>query len=98
MMIAMPKFYVFNPDMCDPSEWEHEKQEHEASSAKQAASDMASVWDEDGDDGRMGNVVVAEEADGSDAVLYSVRCCITVEYKVQTRTPFKVEPPAEVEE
>ncbi len=86
----MPTFYVFNPGMCDPSEWEHEKQECEARSAKAAASQMAAVWDEDGDDGRRFDVVVATKADGSDAVMFSGRCSITVEYVVDKERPYKV--------
>lgn len=87
----MPTFYVFNPGMCDASEWEHEKQECEARSAKAAASQMAAVWDEDSDDGRRFDVVVATKADGSDAVVFSGRCSITVEYVVDKERPYKVD-------
>ena len=87
----MPTFYVFNPGTCDPCEWEHEKQECEARSAKAAASQMAAVWDEDGDDGRRFDVVVATKADGSDAVMFSGRCSITVEYVVDKERHYKVD-------
>ncbi len=39
----MPTFYVFNPGMCDPSEWEYEKQECEARSVSDAASSHCSI-------------------------------------------------------
>lgn len=87
----MPTFYVFNPGMCDPSEWEYEKQECEARNAAAAASVMAAVWDEDGDDGREFDVVVATKADGSDAIVFSGRCRVTVEYVVNKEKPYKVE-------
>ena len=87
----MPTFYVFNPGMCDPFEWEHEKKECEAASAVAAARQMAAVWDEDGDDGRQFDVVVATKADGSDAVMFSGRCSITVEYVVDKERHYKVD-------
>lgn len=94
----MPTFYVFNPEMCAPSEWEHEKQECWASSASDAALQMAAVWDEDGEDGRRFDVVVATEADGSDAVLFSGLCRVTVKYVVDKEKPYKVEALPEGEE
>ena len=94
----MPMFYVFNPGMYDPSEWEHEKKECEARSEKAAASQLAAVWDEDGDDGRQFDVVVATKADGSDAVVFSGRCRITLEYVVDKERPYKVEALPEGEE
>jgi hypothetical protein len=94
----MPTFYVFNPGTCDPYEWEREKKECEARSAKDAASQMAAVWDEDGDDGRQFDVVVATKADGSDAVVFSGRCRITVEYVVDKEKPYEVEALPEEEE
>jgi len=80
----MPTFYVFNPGMCDPSEWEYEKQECEARSVSDAASIMAALWDEDGDDGRRFDVVVATN-------VLSGHCSITVEYVVDKEKPYKVE-------
>ena len=69
-----------------------------ARSAIAAARQMAAVWDEDGDDGRRFDVVVATKADGSDAVVFSGRCSITVEYVVDKEKPYKVETLPEEEE
>lgn len=87
----MPKFYVLNAGMFCPSEWASEKVEVEATSEEAAASSYAAETDEDGDDGRRFEVVVASKEDGSDARLYHGRCNIEVTYDVNGSKPYEVE-------
>jgi len=94
----MPKFYVLNAGMFGPYEWAREKVELEANSEGVAASRYAAETDEDGDDGRMAEIVVASEEDGSDALLYRVRCNVKVTYEVKDSKPYKVETPSAEED
>jgi hypothetical protein len=93
----MQTYYVLDLGIYGPEDWADCKVATEASSARDAAQQRAAEWDEDGDDGRRIDVAVSEEADGSNAEVYQMRCEVTVTYEVKKTTPFKVELPEEDE-
>ena len=91
----MSKFYVMDHGCYRASDWTENSVEIDARSEEHAAEKHAAETDESSsDDGQRFEVVVATQADGSDARLYTGRCIIDVRYKVMgSSKPYKVELP-----
>lgn len=91
----MPKFYVMDHGCYGASDWAENSVEIDARSEENAAEKYAAETDENSVDGQRFEVVVATQADGSDARLYAGRCIIDVRYSIMGPSkPYKVEPPA----
>lgn len=95
----MPKFYVMDHGCYGASDWNENSVEIDARSKEHAAEEYAAETDENCTDGQKFEVVVATQADGSDARLYTGRCIIEVRYEVTGASkPYKVEPPEDDED
>ena len=85
----MPKFYVMDHGCYGASDWTENSVEIDARSEEHAA-------ETDGDcvAGQKFEVVVATQADGSDARLYAGRCIIDIRYEVRgSSKPYEVKSP-----
>lgn len=85
----MPKFYVMDHGCYGASDWTENSVEIDAQSEERAAE-----TDEDCVAGQKFEVVVATQADGSDARLYAGRCIIDIRYEVRgSSKPYEVKSP-----
>lgn len=86
------RYFVMNASTCALDEWWEQAIPWEGKSASEVAQDCAATWIEEPADGTVTEVIVASEADGSDAVRFEVR--LTVRHCYDVRSERRVTVPS----
>ena len=86
-------FFVMNASTCGLDEWRDQAISWEGKSAPEVARDCAATWIEEPVDGTVTDVIVAAEADGSDAKRYAVKLTVRHCFDVTTEERVIVQSP-----